>query len=74
MGAIYVQNKVSGTSYWLKEPTSTFCPIKRNKDMPDPTNLTKLQGFLGFANNYHVYISNMHELTALLNALLKKDA
>ena len=44
------------------------------KDMPTPTNLTKLQAFLRFANYYHVYISNMHKLTAPLNVLLKKDA
>ena len=44
------------------------------KDMPAPTNSTKLQAFLGFENYYHVYISNMYELTAPLNALLKKDA
>ena len=42
--------------------------------MSAPANLTKLQAFLGFANYYHVYIPNMHELTAPLNALLKKDA
>ena len=43
------------------------------KDMPAPTNWTKLQTSLGFANYYHVYIPNMHELTAPLNTLLKKD-
>ena len=44
------------------------------RDIPIPTNLTKLQVFLEFANYNHMYVSNMHESIAPLNALLKKDA
>ena len=36
------------------------------KDLPAPTNLTKLQEFLAFANYYPVYISNM-----LVNSIFK---
>ena len=45
----------------------------RIKDMPAPTNLTKLQAFLGFAIYYHVYISNMYELTILLNGFGQRN-
>ena len=43
------------------------------KHMPAPTNVAALQSFLGLANYYNCYISNMHILRAPLNHLLKKD-
>lgn len=42
------------------------------KNMPSPTNVSSLQGFLGFANYYKVFIQNVHFLRVPLNNLLKK--
>ena len=42
------------------------------KDMPAPDNVT-LQSFLGLANCYQSFIKNLHDLSAPLNELLKKD-
>ena len=41
--------------------------------MPIPTNVSELQAFLGLANYYRNFISNMHMLRAPLNKLLRKD-
>ena len=43
------------------------------KYMPTLTNVAALQSFLGLANYYNSYISNMHILIVPLNNLLKKD-
>ena len=43
------------------------------KDMPAPDNITSLQSFLELANYYQIFISNMYDLRAHLNELLKKD-
>ena len=43
------------------------------KNMPAPHNVSTLQSFLGLANYYQAFISNMHDLRAPLNELLKKD-
>ena len=43
------------------------------KDKPAPDNVTKLQSFLGLANNDQSFIKNLHNLRAPLNELLKKD-
>ena len=43
-------------------------------DIPAPDNITSLQSFLGLANYYQMFISNVHDLRApTLNELLKKD-
>ena len=68
MSRIKYLGQVIDEKGWCPDPAQLLAI----KDMPTLTNLTKLQGFLEFANYYHVYISNMHELTApFLNALLK---
>ena len=43
------------------------------KDIPAPDNVTALQSFLGLANYYQSFIKNVHDLSAPLNELLKKD-
>ena len=43
------------------------------KDMLAPKNVSALESFVGLANNYQVFISNMHNLCAPLNELMKKD-
>ena len=43
------------------------------KDMPAPDRMASLQSFLGLANYYQIFISNIHDLRAHLNELLKKD-
>ena len=44
------------------------------KDMSALDNIASLQSFLGLANYYQIFISNMHDLRALpLNELLTKD-
>ena len=42
------------------------------KDMPAPDNIDSLQSFLGQANYYQIFISNMDDLRALPNELLRK--
>ena len=42
--------------------------------MPVPGDITELQSFLGLANYYQSFIPSLHNLRALLNALLKKDS
>ena len=43
------------------------------KLMPSSENLTSLQSFLGLANDYQVFIPNMHSLNALSNELQKNN-
>lgn len=43
------------------------------KNMPAPNNVQALQNVLGLADFYQVFIKNMHDLRAPLNALLKKE-
>ena len=42
------------------------------KDIPAPDNIASLPSFLGRANYYQIFISNMHDLRAPLNELFKK--
>ena len=44
------------------------------KDMLVPDNIASLLSFLGLANYYQIFISNMHDLHAHLNELLKKTS
>ena len=53
-----------------KTPDSSRADEK--KYMPAPTNVAALQLFRELANNYNIYISNMHILRAPLNHLRKK--
>ena len=43
------------------------------KDMPTPDNIASLLSFLWLAYYHQIFISNMHDLRAHLNELLKKD-
>src|SRR5215471_9510284 len=42
-------------------------------DWPEPTNVTQLQAFLGFANFYRRFIHSYSQVAAPLTRLLKKD-
>ena len=42
--------------------------------MPITGNITELQSFRGLANYYQLFIPNMHNIRASLNALLKNDS
>ena len=42
-------------------------------DWPEPTNVTQLQAFLGFANFYRRFILNYSKIATPLTRLLKKD-
>ena len=40
--------------------------------MPDPENVSSLQSFLSLANDYNVFVPNLHNLQAPLNEQLIK--
>ena len=44
------------------------------KNMPASENIATLLSFQGLGNNYQIFTSNMHDLSATLNELLKKTS
>ena len=44
------------------------------KDIPAPHNIASLESFMGLANYYQIFISNMHDLRVPLNHFFKNTS
>ena len=47
--------------------------MKAIKNVPSPTDVSKLRSFFGMVNHYGKFVKNLPDLSAPLNQLLKND-
>ena len=65
----FVGHKVSSAGIQAHERK-----VQANKEIPAPTNTTKLRRFLGMVNQLGKFSNKIADCTAALNCLSKKDA